>query len=101
MKQVYLPMIVPGVPTIRLHEIRHTHGTLLIKAGMSVKVVSERLGHGNPGLHHTFDVSVPCGEVFAEAADLGEAVTAQSERRGLVFGVASVGVGAEGEEMGN
>ncbi len=37
-----------GVPKIRLHDIRHTHGTLLIKAGVPVKVVSERLGHGNP-----------------------------------------------------
>ncbi len=36
------------VPRIRLHDIRHTHGTLLIKAGIPVKVVSERLGHGNP-----------------------------------------------------
>jgi len=36
------------VPRIRLHDIRHTHGTLLIKAGVPVKVVSERLGHGNP-----------------------------------------------------
>jgi integrase len=36
-----------GVPVIRLHELRHTHGTLLIKAGVPVKVVSERLGHGN------------------------------------------------------
>ncbi|MEA1902871.1 MAG: tyrosine-type recombinase/integrase [Actinomycetota bacterium] len=37
-----------GVPRIRLHDLRHTHGTLLIKAGIPVKVVSERLGHGNP-----------------------------------------------------
>ncbi|MGH8946235.1 MAG: tyrosine-type recombinase/integrase [Acidimicrobiia bacterium] len=37
-----------GVPKIRLHDLRHTHGTLLIKAGIPVKVVSERLGHGNP-----------------------------------------------------
>jgi integrase len=36
------------VPRIRLHDLRHTHGTLLIKAGIPVKVVSERLGHGNP-----------------------------------------------------
>jgi integrase len=36
-----------GVPVIRLHELRHTHGTLLIKAGVPVKVVSERLGHGH------------------------------------------------------
>jgi integrase len=37
-----------GVPVIRLHDLRHTHGTLLIKAGVPVKVVSERLGHGEP-----------------------------------------------------
>ncbi len=37
-----------GVPKIRLHDLRHTHATLLIKAGVPVKVVSERLGHGNP-----------------------------------------------------
>jgi integrase len=37
-----------GAPRIRLHDVRHTHGTLLIKAGIPVKVVSERLGHGNP-----------------------------------------------------
>ena len=36
-----------GVPRIRLHDLRHTHGTLLIKAGVPVKVESERLGHGN------------------------------------------------------
>jgi hypothetical protein len=36
------------VPVIRLHDLRHTHGTLLIKAGVPVKVVSERLGHATP-----------------------------------------------------
>ena len=36
------------LPKIRLHDVRHTHGTHLIKAGVPVKVVSERLGHGNP-----------------------------------------------------
>jgi Phage integrase family len=33
---------------IRLHDLRHTHGTLLIKAGVPVKVVSERRGHATP-----------------------------------------------------
>lgn len=37
-----------SVPVIRLHDLRHTHGTLLIKAGVPVKVVSERLGHATP-----------------------------------------------------
>ena len=34
-----------GSPVIRLHDLRHTHATLLIDAGVPVKVVSERLGH--------------------------------------------------------
>jgi integrase len=37
-----------GVPVIRLHDLRHTHATLLIAAGVPVKVVSERLGHAMP-----------------------------------------------------
>jgi integrase len=36
-----------GVPVIRLHDLRHTHGSLLIKEGVPAKVVSERLGHAN------------------------------------------------------
>lgn len=36
-----------GVPTIRFHDLRHTHGSLLIQDGVPVKVVSERLGHAN------------------------------------------------------
>ena len=35
------------VPTIRFHDLRHTHGSLLIKDGVPVKVVSERLGHAH------------------------------------------------------
>jgi integrase len=33
---------------IRLHDLRHTHASILLKAGVPVKVVSERLGHANP-----------------------------------------------------
>ncbi len=36
------------VPEISLHDLRHTHATLLLQAGVSVKVVCERLGHSNP-----------------------------------------------------
>jgi len=35
------------VPEIRYHDLRHTHGSLLIKEGVPVKVVSERLGHAH------------------------------------------------------
>lgn len=37
------------LPRIRLHDIRHSHATLLLKAGVPAKVVSERLGHATPG----------------------------------------------------
>lgn len=35
------------LPKIRLHDLRHTHATLLLKAGTPIKVVSERLGHAS------------------------------------------------------
>jgi integrase len=38
-----------GLPRIRFHDLRHTHATLLLKAGVPPKVVSERLGHASPG----------------------------------------------------
>jgi integrase len=37
-----------AVPVIRLHDLRHTHATLLLLAGVPVHVVSERLGHASP-----------------------------------------------------
>ena len=37
-----------GVPAIRLHDLRHTHATLMLKHGIPLKVVSERLGHSTP-----------------------------------------------------
>ncbi|MGQ0826013.1 MAG: tyrosine-type recombinase/integrase [Actinomycetota bacterium] len=37
-----------GLTRIRLHDLRHTHASLLLKAGVPLKVVSERLGHASP-----------------------------------------------------
>lgn len=34
-----------NLPNIRFHDLRHTHATLLLLAGVNLKVVSERLGH--------------------------------------------------------
>jgi integrase len=39
-----------GVPKIRLHDLRHTHATLLLTNGLPVKVVSERLGHAKTSI---------------------------------------------------
>jgi integrase len=33
------------LPPIRLHDLRHTHAALALRAGVHPKVVSERLGH--------------------------------------------------------
>ncbi len=35
------------LPRIRLHDLRHTHATLALSAGVHPKVVSERLGHAS------------------------------------------------------
>lgn len=34
-----------GLPRIRLHDVRHTFATLMLKSGEVTKVVTERLGH--------------------------------------------------------
>ena len=34
-----------GLTKIRLHDLRHTWATLTLRAGVSPKIVSERLGH--------------------------------------------------------
>jgi integrase len=41
--------LTSGLPRIRLHDLRHTHASLLVAAGEPIKVVSERLGHAHPG----------------------------------------------------
>jgi integrase len=41
-------------PAIRLHDLRHTHATLYLRAGVHPKIVSERLGHATISI--TLDV---------------------------------------------
>ncbi len=57
------------VPAISLHDLRHTHATLLLKAGVHVKVVSERLGHANVAFTMNVYQHVLPG-MQAEAADI-------------------------------
>jgi integrase len=44
-----------GVPRIRFHDLRHSHASHLLRAGVHPKVVSERLGHSRVGI--TLDVT--------------------------------------------
>ena len=39
-----------GLSRVRLHDLRHTHATLLMKMNVHPKVVSERLGHSSTRL---------------------------------------------------
>jgi integrase len=39
-----------GVPGLTLHELRHTAATGMLAAGISPKIVSERLGHATVGM---------------------------------------------------
>jgi integrase len=43
-----------GVPVIRFHDLRHTHASLPLAAGVPVKDVSERIGHASAAM--TLDV---------------------------------------------
>lgn len=67
------------VPVIRLHDLRHTAASLLIRAHVPPKVVADRLGHTDPGFTlrvyaHVYEeqrraAAIPLGELLAEAGD--------------------------------
>jgi len=58
-----------ALPVIRLHDLRHTHATLLLTAREPVHVVSQRLGHASPTITLTVYAHVLPGNQ-REAADL-------------------------------
>lgn len=57
-----------GLPHFRFHDLRHSAATLLLAGGVSVKVISEMLGHANTSI--TLDVySHSLDTMRQEAAD--------------------------------
>jgi integrase len=57
-----------GLPRIRLHDLRHTHATLALSAGIHPKVVQERLGHSSVSVTmDTYSHAIPAMQ--ADAAD--------------------------------
>lgn len=42
-----------GLPQIRLHDVRHSYSTALIRSGVPVKTVSQRIGHASPTITMT------------------------------------------------
>jgi len=66
------------LPRIRFHDVRHTHASLLIAAGVPIKVVSERLGHAHPAFTmHTYQHLLP-GMSAAAAEQFANLVGASS-----------------------
>lgn len=69
------------VPRIRFHDLRHTHATLGLAAGVSPKVMSGRLGHATVAF--TQDVYVHAmPEREQEAADIVAALFRESDPTG-------------------
>ncbi len=71
------------LPDIRLHDLRHTHATLALQAGIHPKVVSERLGHATVAITlDTYSHAIPA--LQEEAATL---------IAGLVFSAPRISLG--------
>lgn len=67
------------LPRIRFHDLRHTHASLLVAAGVPIKVVSERLGHAHPAFTmHTYQHLLP--GMSAAAAEQFAALVGASGR---------------------
>ena len=63
------------LPAIRFHDLRHTHATLLLLAGVPVHVVAARLGHQDPAItlrvcaHVLRTPAAEAALTFAQAVD--------------------------------
>ncbi len=63
------------LPRIRLHDLRHTHATIALRAGVPVKVITERLGHETPAFTLKQYAHVIPGMQAEAAAAVAELVT--------------------------
>ena len=60
------------LPVVRLHDLRHTHATLALRAGIHPKVVSERLGHATIAITlDTYSHAIPAMQEEAAALIAG------------------------------
>lgn len=65
-------------PLIRLHDLRHTHASLLLASGEQIKVVSERLGHASVAITHQVYEHVMPGRQAEAAARFAAIVSGAS-----------------------
>jgi len=84
-----------GLKTIRLHDLRHSHATYMLKLGVSVKAMQQRMGHST--FSTTMDVySHVLEDMGREAADTLNAglqgIVAGANPSPKVFGLSKVEV---------
>lgn len=73
-----------GQRRIRLHDLRHTLASTVLKAGVSVKVISERLGHSSPAFTMTVYQYVLPGMQAEARVTIRQAAVRRSARIGAV-----------------
>ncbi len=64
-----------GLPTIRLHDVRHSYATAALGAGVPVKVLSQRIGHADVAVTLRVYAHVLPGDDEAAAALAATAIT--------------------------
>jgi len=74
-----------SLPRIRFHDLRHSHATQMLAAGVHPKIASERLGHSTIGVTLDLYSHVMPG-MQADAAEqvdaaLQAAITASQEKK--------------------
>jgi integrase len=78
-RDFHLAVRSAGVPSIRLHDLRHTAATLALTGGAHPKQVQEMLGHARVAI--TLDVYSHVGEQMHPRQPIGSAVSSSMLRR--------------------
>ena len=68
-----------GLSRIRIHDLRHTDATIVLRAGVPVKVISERLGHEDPAFTMKQYAHVIAGMQAEAAAMIAALVFSRSQ----------------------
>jgi integrase len=88
-----------GLPPIRLHDVRHTAATLMLAAGVDMKVIQETLGHSQLQVTANLYTSV-LPELAREAAEATAAVVPRTPRRKFGHPSGTLNIGSITSEEG-
>jgi integrase len=74
-----------GLKRVRFHDLRHSHATHMLAAGIHPKIASERLGHSKIGITLDLYSHVLPGMQAEAAAAVDDAMQAAQQRRTEMF----------------